>query len=160
MDAHFDAGRPILRRVSGGMLRLLQDAHAGGEAMIVQRPRPVGKYHVLQDFVCPDASVRVLRLEGAAERVEPHLHHHSMQIYLAIEGGAVITVDGEERVLEPFGATAVWPGMAHSASALGGTATVVNISIPPLEGDDQFEVTPFAEPPDVRLPRGAEDSID
>ncbi len=106
------------------------------------RPAPVGRYEVLQDFECPTASVRVLRLAGTAEHIEQHVHRRSMQIYLGIEGQARIVVDGVEHLIGPYEALPVWPGSEHGAIAGSREATLVNISIPPLSADDQVAVSP------------------
>ncbi|HEX6031246.1 MAG TPA: cupin domain-containing protein [Tepidiformaceae bacterium] len=123
------------------------------------RPVPTGNYEVVQDFECPSASVRVLRLSGARESIEPHVHRRSMQIYVSLEGRAVVAVDGEERILEPYDAVAIWPGSAHGASP-DGEAILLNISVPPLARDDQLPVQAPTEFPDLRLPTREEDVND
>lgn len=128
--------------------------------MTEPRPAPVGRYEVLQDFNCPAASVRVLRLARAAEHIDQHVHRRSMQIYLGVEGQARIVVDGVEHLIGPYEALPVWPGSEHGATAGSREATLVNISIPPLAADDQMPVGGAAEPPDLRLPRGGEDVND
>lgn len=128
--------------------------------MAEQRPAPVGRYEVLQDFDCPAATVRVLRLAGAAEHIDQHLHRRSMQIYVSIDGEARIVVDGVEHVIRPYEALPVWPGSEHGAVAGSAEATLVNISIPPLAADDQLAVTLEREHPDMRLPRAGDDTED
>lgn len=127
---------------------------------IAHRPATVGRYEVLQDFVCPEASVRVLRLEGPAESIDQHLHHKSMQLYLSLDGRVVITVDGEQKTLAPYEVLGIWPGTAHGAAPADDVATLVNISIPPLSAEDQLPVEPQPEPPDMRLPFGDSDIDD
>lgn len=125
--------------------------------MIVQRPTPVGLYQLLQDFDCPAASVRVFRMDGERDAVASHVHRRSTQIYVALRGTVMIDVDGMETVLAPYQALAVWPGQAHSASAIGGEVILMNISAPPLAADDQVPVAAIAEPPDLRLPHDGGD---
>jgi len=120
--------------------------------MSEQRPIPVGIYQVLQDFSCPTASVRVFRLGAEGDAVGGHIHHRSMQIYVALEGSVVVEVEGVERTLEPFDAMPVWAGMKHRASPVAGDALLMNISIPPLEADDQVPIAEWGERPDMRLP--------
>jgi mannose-6-phosphate isomerase-like protein (cupin superfamily) len=122
--------------------------------MTSTRPTPVGLYHLLTDFECPAASVRVIRMSGEGDAVGSHVHRRSMQMYLAIEGSVVVEIDGVETVLRPFDVLPVWPGSVHRASPLGGEAVVANISIPPLGADDQVPVTQVPEPADRSLPRG------
>lgn len=128
--------------------------------MTDQRPIPVGQYRVLQDFECPTASVRVFRLGGPMESIDQHVHRRSMQIYVSVAGRARITVDGVEHVLEPYDAFAVWAGTPHGAAPFDGEATIMNISVPPLEADDQLPVTPLAEPADMRIPGAGTDLED
>lgn len=131
--------------------------------MTATRPTPVGLYHLLTDFECPAASVRVIRMSGEGDAVGSHLHRRSMQLYVAIEGSVAVEVDGVETVLHPYEVMAVWPGSVHRASPVDGTAVVANISIPPLGADDQVPVsegTVGRQPADLALPRGDADVED
>ncbi len=123
----------------------------------VRRPEPVGNYDVLQDHEVRDASIRVIRMENTAEAVEPHLHHLSQQVYVALEGRAVIVVDGVEHTVEPYGSVTVPRGSVHTARPEGGTAVVMNISLPPLRADDQ---APLPGGSDLNLPSDLSDVDD
>lgn len=125
-----------------------------------QRPTPVGLYQLLQDFDCPAASVRVFRMDGERDAVASHVHRRSTQIYVALRGTVIVDVDGLETVLAPYQALAVWPGQAHSASAVGGEAVLMNISAPPLAADDQVPLPAATEAPDLRMPREGSDIED
>ena len=129
-------------------------------SMSDNRPVPIGDYEVLQDFDCPTASVRVLRLAGPAESIRAHAHRRSMQIYVALSGRAIVSIDGEDHFLEPYDTVPVWPGSAHSATSADGETTLLNISVPPLGADDQLPVQPPAEFPDMELPTRDEDVND
>jgi quercetin dioxygenase-like cupin family protein len=120
----------------------------------------VGIYEVLTDFVTPQASIRVIRMAGAAERVEQHIHHKSTQIYLSLSGDVRIVVDGVEQVLPPYEAVAVHPGIPHGASPVGAEAILANISVPALSPDDQLPVEDQPEPPDLALPGPGSDVED
>jgi mannose-6-phosphate isomerase-like protein (cupin superfamily) len=124
------------------------------------RPAPVGLYHILQDYECPTASVRVFRMKAGSEAIAGHVHHRSMQIYVALEGTVLVDVDGVETMLKPYDVLPVWPGGRHSASAVDGGAVLMNISIPPLAADDQVPVNSAHEPPDMRLPTHDDDVND
>lgn len=126
--------------------------------MTSPRPTPVGLYHILQDYECPTASVRVFGMAADAEAVAGHVHHRSMQIYVALEGTVLVDVDGVETMLKPYDVLPVWPGRVHRASSVNGSAVLMNISIPPLAADDQ--VPEGHEPPDMRLPRHDDDVND
>lgn len=128
--------------------------------MTSTRPTPVGLYHLLTDFECPAASVRVFRMRGEGDAVGSHVHRRSMQMYLAIEGTVVVEVDGVETVLKPYEVLAVWPGSVHRASPLDGEAVVANISIPPLGADDQVPIATVPEPADRQLPRGSDADVE
>lgn len=125
------------------------------------RPTPVGLYHILQDFECPTASVRVFRMASTGDAVAGHIHRRSMQIYVVLEGSVMVDVDGAETLLEPYGALPVWPGSRHSATPVGADAVLMNISIPPLAADDQIAAPlPEHEAPDMALPHSGDDLED
>jgi mannose-6-phosphate isomerase-like protein (cupin superfamily) len=126
----------------------------------LERPTPVGTYDILTDFLTNDAGVRVFRMGGVAQRIEPHVHHRSAQIYVVLEGEARITVDGVEHFLRPYQALAVPVGVPHSAAALGPEAVLANISTPPLRFDDQLPPDRPVTPPDFELPRPGSDVED
>lgn len=116
------------------------------------RPKPVGSYQVLQDFVSPQASVRVIRMRGEANSIETHVHAKSAQIYVAIDGRIGIYRDGVEEVLEPYAALVVPAGRVHGARPLDGAAILINISVPPLAANDQSPLGITDHPADFRLP--------
>jgi mannose-6-phosphate isomerase-like protein (cupin superfamily) len=117
-------------------------------------------YQLLQDFECAATSVRVFRMQGARDAVGSHVHRRSAQVYVALRGTVMVDVDGMETVLAPYQALAVWPGQGHSASAVGGEAVLMNISVPPLGADDQVAVRHATESPDLGLPREGGDIED
>jgi mannose-6-phosphate isomerase-like protein (cupin superfamily) len=123
------------------------------------RPALVGDYELLLDFESRGAGVRVLRLIDAAG-IEPHMHHRTRQIYVALEGMSVVEIDGIETEIAPYAALEVAPEQVHSARPAGATSLVMNISVPPLSTDDQV---PLGAPPvyreDLNLP-GATSDLD
>lgn len=123
------------------------------------RPTPVGDYEVLKDHEWPTASVRILRL-GHGGPIEAHVHLRSMQIYVALEGRSVVTIDGTRHVLDRHDAIPVWSRGVHSASAESETSVLMNISIPPLAEDDQIPASAAHVPPDLALPDNAVDVDD
>lgn len=128
--------------------------------VVLERPQPVGTYEILTDFVTPSASIRVFRIRGVAQRIEPHVHHHSAQVYLVLAGEARIMVDGVEHFLRPYQALSVPIGVAHSAVPVGEVAVLANISTPPLRVDDQLPPDAPATPPDFELPGPGADMED
>jgi mannose-6-phosphate isomerase-like protein (cupin superfamily) len=123
------------------------------------RPPKVGAYELLEDFEAQDASIRVIKM-GGGEDVQPHIHQRCAQIYLAIEGEAVVVCDGVETRLHPYRAVRVPRGSAHGVRPINGPAIVANISVPPLQPDDQVATLPSYETADMRLPGPAGDVED
>lgn len=130
--------------------------------MATSAPRPalVGNYDLLEDFECSRASVRVLRLRGESERVEPHAHRQTSQIYVALQGRALVEIDGVPTPLEPYKAVLVPAFAEHCAMAAGiEDAIVMNISVPPLSAADQAPLAP-GQPRDLRVPSEGDDMED
>lgn len=116
------------------------------------RPTPVGNYEVLQDFESVDASIRVIEMGDSSHTVGPHVHLHSTQTYLALEGTVSVTVDGVETVIRPYECVHVPVGARHATRPVGGRAVIANISVPPLRVDDQLAAAPASAPHDLVLP--------
>jgi quercetin dioxygenase-like cupin family protein len=112
----------------------------------------VGNYELVQDFDSPEASIRVFRVWAGGNSVQPHVHQHSTQYYVALEGRVTIERDGVETVLEPYEVLPVHRGVLHGAKATGAEAVVLNISVPPLRADDQVAANPDVFRADLRLP--------
>lgn len=128
--------------------------------MPAERPVPVGNYSLIEDYECPSASIRVIRMSGGEERVNLHAHRRSMQLYVALSGEVVVESDNVEHLLEPYKPLAVWPGSAHGVRPVTDEAIVMNISIPPLGADDQGPLQGEHIPPDFGLPSDASDLED
>jgi len=128
--------------------------------MTIERPPIVGRYELVQDFDSPEASVRVFRVSAGGNEVETHVHRHSTQFYVALEGKAVIVRDGVETVLEPYQVLRVAKGTLHGARAAGAEALLLNISVPPLRVDDQVAIVPEESPSDLELPSEGSDLED
>jgi mannose-6-phosphate isomerase-like protein (cupin superfamily) len=101
------------------------------------RPPKVGQYELLLDFECAPASVRVIELRANTELVEHHVHRKTAQIYVALRGQAVVDIDGQQVLIEPYRAVHVPAGAVHGVHAASREAVVMNISVPPLAVDDQ-----------------------
>ena len=108
--------------------------------MTQPRPVRVGNYDLLEDFESNDASVRIIRMAKSAQAIQPHLHHRSTQIYVALEGQSYVECDGHPTLLKPYQVLVVAPETVHAAYPAGEIAVVLNVSIPPLKGDDQVLV--------------------
>ena len=121
--------------------------------MTATRPPIVGLYRLLQDFTSNEASIRIVRVASGGHSVEPHVHQRSKQFYVALEGRVVIEIDGVETELAPYDVIAVPRGSMHAARSAGNEAVVLNLSVPPLEPDDQVAVHPDIYRSDLALPR-------
>jgi mannose-6-phosphate isomerase-like protein (cupin superfamily) len=128
--------------------------------MVEQRPTPVGTYQILQDYEDRALSIRVLKIDTEDDAVEPHLHYKSAQLYVGLIGKAAIEVDGAVTLVTPYDVVPVPLRSLHTARAVDGPAVIMNISVPPLQADDQAPALSREETPDMRLPSGEADIDD
>jgi len=129
--------------------------------MTLSRPVRVGSYDLLQDFENTKASVRVFRIRAEEHAVHRHMHAKSTQIYIALQGRALIEIDGVFTPLEPYGCISVPIGAYHSAQPAGDEEVVLmNISTPPLGPDDQAPAGPPPSRNDYTLPTDGGDIDD
>ena len=120
---------------------------------MTERPPIVGGYRLVQDYDAQEASIRVFRVFAEGD-VESHIHQHSKQFYVALDGKAIITVDGVETSIRPFEVLPVPVGSLHSARSADDEALLLNISVPRLRPDDQVSVSPEVFRADLNLPAG------
>jgi quercetin dioxygenase-like cupin family protein len=73
---------------------------------------------------------------GAATR--RHYHRRSEEIYLLVEGGGDLEVDGETRRVEAGDAVVIAPGSWHELTAHGEGARLLCCCVPPYTDDDTF----------------------
>jgi quercetin dioxygenase-like cupin family protein len=73
---------------------------------------------------------------GAATR--RHYHRRSEEIYLLVEGGGDLEVDGETRRVEAGDAVVIAPGSWHELTAHGEGARLLCCCVPPYADDDTF----------------------
>jgi mannose-6-phosphate isomerase-like protein (cupin superfamily) len=128
---------------------------------MTERPPQVGNYELVTDYESDEMTVRIFRMVAGAERVEPHVHQRSAQVYVPLVGQVAVEVDGVQRIVNPYHAHRVAAGRAHSARPVSGTVIVMNISVPPLRADDQVPAAAAAPAtPDMALPNGGGDVDD
>ncbi len=120
--------------------------------MTDERPKLVGEYDLVQDFVNNNMSIRVLQMDGDDNAVGPHVHYRSSQVYIGLSGKAAITCDGVEHIVNPYDIVSIPVRSLHAARAVDGPAVVMNISVPPLRADDQSPSLGEKEAPDMRMP--------
>jgi len=99
----------------------------------------VGNYEVVSHTETPECSLRLIRL-GAGRQVELHYHERTTQIYFALMGEVEVTINREQRRLQPHHSARVPPFIPHGIRAVEATALVLSISVPPLARDDQHPV--------------------
>lgn len=128
--------------------------------MTDQRPQLVGDYKLLQDFQNNSIGIRVLQMSSDDKQIEPHLHHHSAQVYIGLEGKAIVECDGVEHQVSAYDIVSIPRQSLHTARALDGPAVVMNISVPPLRADDQAPSLSTVEAPDMRMPSDESDIDD
>ncbi len=128
--------------------------------MADSRPPQVGNYELMTDYESDEMTVRIFRMVAGAERIEPHVHQRSAQVYVPLVGQVAIEVDGVETVVNPYHVHRVAAGRAHAARPAAGTVIVMNISVPPLRADDQIPLAAAPEPASMSLPRSGGDVED
>ena len=65
-----------------------------------------------------------------------HYHARSEEIYLVLEGGGELEVDGDRRVVSPGDAILIPPGAWHELTAGEHGATILCCCVPPYSDDD------------------------
>lgn len=124
------------------------------------RPPQVGNYELMTDYESNEMTVRIFRMVAGVERVEPHVHQRSAQVYVPLVGQVTVEVDGVETTVNPYHVHCVAAGRAHSARPATGTVIVMNISVPPLEANDQVPVAEVSDPGSMPLPKAGGDVDD
>jgi mannose-6-phosphate isomerase-like protein (cupin superfamily) len=128
--------------------------------MAGDRPPLVGEYDLVTDYESDEMTVRIFRMTTGTERIEPHVHQRSAQVYVPLVGQVTVSVDGVETIVNPYHVLRVAAGRAHSARPTAGTVIVMNISVPPLRADDQVPTMAVPETPDLALPAAGGDVED
>ena len=72
------------------------------------------------------------------QSTQRHYHARSEEIYLIIEGGGELEVDGERRAVGPGDAILIPPGSWHQLTATESGTTLLCCCVPPYSDDDTF----------------------
>jgi quercetin dioxygenase-like cupin family protein len=96
----------------------------------------MGDYEILSHTAMPECSIRIIGMR-ASERVAPHYHEKSTQIYTVLEHQVEAKVGDHTFHLRPYETVRIEQGTVHSVRAVSGSALVLSLSIPPLGRDDQ-----------------------
>jgi mannose-6-phosphate isomerase-like protein (cupin superfamily) len=67
-----------------------------------------------------------------------HYHARSEEIYLIVEGGGELEVDGEFRAVGPGDAILIPPGSWHQLTAGADGVTLLCCCVPPYSDDDTY----------------------
>jgi len=72
------------------------------------------------------------------QATERHYHSRSEEIYLILDGGGELEIDGEVRSVGPGDAILIPPGAWHQLTASAAGATLLCCCVPPYADDDTF----------------------
>jgi len=95
----------------------------------------MGQYEVLSHLTMPECSIRIIGMRET-EHVAPHYHEKCAQIYMVLEHEVEAQVGELTFQLRPYETVRIEKGAVHSVRAVGESALLLSISIPPLERDD------------------------
>ena len=96
-------------------------------------------YEILSHTLMPECSIRIIRML-TNERVAPHFHKKSAQVYTVLEHEVEARVGDQTLRLRPYETVRIEPGQVHAIRAVGNEALVMSLSIPPMDRDDQHPV--------------------
>jgi len=99
----------------------------------------MGDYEVLSHVEMPECSMRILSLKPA-QFVASHFHKESTQVYTVLERLVEARVGDRTYQLRPYETVRIEKGAVHSVRAVGDSALVLSLSVPPLGRDDQHTV--------------------
>ena len=97
----------------------------------------MGDYEVLSYVEMPECSLRILSLKPA-QFVASHYHKESVQVYTVLDRQVEARVGDRTYQLRPYETVRIEKGTIHSVRAIGESALVLSLSIPPLSRDDQL----------------------
>jgi len=86
-------------------------------------------------FVSPDNPVATMHIVDIEEDARVHYHKKLTEVYLILEGGGYMELDGEMVPVKPFTAIFIKPGCRHRAV---GRMRIVNVSIPAFDPEDEW----------------------
>jgi quercetin dioxygenase-like cupin family protein len=75
---------------------------------------------------------------GAGESTQRHYHARSEEIYLLVEGGGELEVDGDVRTVAAGDAILIPPGSRHRLTAGEAGARLLCCCVPPYSDDDTY----------------------
>ncbi len=73
-----------------------------------------------------------------AQATQRHFHARSEEIYLIVEGGGELEVDGDTRSVGVGDAILIPPGSWHQLTAAGEGARLLCCCVPPYSDDDTY----------------------
>lgn len=88
-----------------------------------------------RSFAIPGNEVATVHLVNISIDARAHYHQHMTEIYVVLEGGGHLELDGEKVALRPFTAVMIKPGCRHRAV---GDLRILNIAIPAFDPADEW----------------------
>ena len=85
-------------------------------------------------FASSDNAAATLHLVDISAESRAHYHEKLTEIYLVLEGGGHVEVDGERVPVRPMTAVLIKPGCRHRAV---GKMRIVNVVVPPFDAADE-----------------------
>lgn len=95
----------------------------------------LGNYEILSHVEMPECSMRILRLTET-EYVAAHYHQKCSQVYTVLENQVEARVGDRLLRLRPYETVHIEKGTVHSVRAVGGSALLLSLSIPPMDRED------------------------
>jgi len=92
----------------------------------------------IREYLHTDAQSLAEASLAPGQATQRHYHARSEEIYLVVDGGGELEVDGETRSVGPGDAILIPPGSWHQLSAADGGATLLCCCAPPYSDDDTF----------------------
>jgi mannose-6-phosphate isomerase-like protein (cupin superfamily) len=86
-------------------------------------------------FVSPDNATATMHIVDIEQDARVHYHKKLTEIYLVLEGGGEMELDGQRVAVEPFTAILIKPGCRHRAV---GKMRIVNVSVPAFDPADEW----------------------
>ena len=96
-------------------------------------PCPCGEAR--RAFATPDNQTATVHLTDISADSRTHYHKRMTEIYVVLEGGGEIELDGETFPLKPLTSVMIHPGCRHRAV---GKMRILNIPIPAFDPSDEY----------------------
>ena len=100
---------------------------------ITPSPCPCGQSR--RAFVDPGNTTATTHLVTIAADTHVHYHRKMTEVYVVLEGGGHVELDGEHVAVRPMSTILIKPGCRHRAV---GRMTILNVVTPPFDPTDEY----------------------